>query len=47
MDGDFGNDVLVQAVAEVNRVDVVAARTRDVSIAVSARKRAGSSGWRR
>jgi hypothetical protein len=31
MYGSFGNDVRVQAVAEVYRVDVVAARTRGVS----------------
>jgi hypothetical protein len=29
MDSDFGDDVGVEAVAEVNGVDVVAARTQD------------------
>lgn len=38
VDGDFGKNVLVQAVAEIDRVDVVAARARYVSIAVPARK---------
>lgn len=42
MDGDFGENVLVQAVAEVDRVDVVTARA-NVSIVAAARESAGSS----
>jgi hypothetical protein len=35
VDGDFGDDVGVEAVAEVNGVDVVAAHTHDTSAIVA------------
>ena len=48
MDGDFGDDVGVETVAEVNGVDVVAARTRDTLAIVAPTTRrarqAGNSG---
>ena len=42
MDGDFGDDVRVEAVAEVNRVDVVAVR-KNRSARGAWRKERGSS----
>lgn len=44
VDGDFRDDVRVEAVAEVNRVDVVAAHIRGVSIDLVNEERVGSSG---
>jgi hypothetical protein len=42
VDGDFRDDVRVETVAEVDRVDVVAVQTQLVSIFVSARSSPGS-----
>lgn len=43
MDGDFGNDVRIETVAQVNRVDVVA--TQQVRLANSGKKKQGRRQW--